>query len=115
MWGALQLHAAITVGRAGRDGGAWAHWDRAERIDPVLIPSRERRGRLFVELARGQHAAGDRVAACRLLLRACGEGSDAVAWSPAARLIVDDLQARPPAAIRAEVADLAAQVGEPAG
>jgi transcriptional regulator with XRE-family HTH domain len=159
MWGSLQLHAAITAGRAGRDGDAWAYWDRAERvarslpagyahpwtmfgagnvalhgisltvdlwrsrealrraerIDPVLIPSRERRGRLFVEVARGHHANGDRVAACRLLQRACEEGADAVAWSPAARLIVDDLQARAPAAIRAEVAALAAQVGEPPG
>ncbi|HET8644588.1 MAG TPA: helix-turn-helix domain-containing protein, partial [Vicinamibacteria bacterium] len=31
MWGALQLHAAVTAARAGRDGEAWAHWDRAER------------------------------------------------------------------------------------
>lgn len=30
MWGALQLHGAVTAARAGRDGDAWAHWDRAE-------------------------------------------------------------------------------------
>ncbi len=29
MWGALQLHGAVTAARAGRDGEAWAHWDRA--------------------------------------------------------------------------------------
>src|SRR5262249_45319141 len=121
MWGALQLHAANTAARAGREGDAWAHWDRAEtavrrlpagyshpwtafgaanadlhgvsltvdlwksrdslrraeRIDPDTIPSRERRGRFFVEMARGHHAAGDKIAAARLLLRACDEGTDA--------------------------------------
>jgi transcriptional regulator with XRE-family HTH domain len=154
MWGALQLHGAVTAGRAGRDGDAWALWDmadraarvlpagyvhpwtmfgtgnvaihsvsltvdlwksrealrRAERIDPDLLPSRERRGRLFVEMSRGHHAAGDRIAATRLLLRACDEGIDAVVWSPAARVIVDDLVARPPTAVRADVAALAAKV-----
>ncbi len=39
---------------------------RAERIDPATIPSRERRGRFFVELARGHHAAGDQIAATRV-------------------------------------------------
>lgn len=136
MWGALQLHAAATLARAGREGDAWAHWDRAadlarrlpagyahpwtmfstanvdlhgisltvdlwksrdalrraESVDPSTIPSRERRGRLFVEMGRGHHAAGERVAATRLLLRACDEGVDAVRWSPAAQAIVDDLR-----------------------
>jgi transcriptional regulator with XRE-family HTH domain len=155
MWGALQLHAAITLARAGRDGDAWAAWDRAHRaartlpkdyhhpwtafglgnvelhgisltvdlwksrealrraehIDPAILPSRERRGRLFVEMARGYHASGDRVSACRLLMRACDEGTDAVRWSPAARLIVDDLTARPPSIVRADVAALASRLG----
>lgn len=155
MWGALQLHGAITAARAGRDGDAWAHWDkaaetvrrlpagyyhpwsvfgaanvdltaisltvdlwrsrealrRAESIDPDTIPSRERRGRLFVEMARGHHAADDRIAATRLLLAACGEGVDAVRYSPAARAIVDDLTEQPPRAIRDDVRELASRVG----
>lgn len=159
MWGALQLHAAITAGRAGHEGEAWAYWDRAagvartlpsgyahpwtmfgaanvdlyavsltvdlwksrdalrkaEQIDPDSLPSRERRGRLFVEMARGHHGAGDRVAASRLLLRACDEGVDAVRWSPAARVILDDLVARPPTAVRDDVAALAAKVTASAG
>jgi transcriptional regulator with XRE-family HTH domain len=86
---------------------------RAERDDPDSIQSRERRGRLFVEMARGHAATGDRVAACRLLLRACDNGVDAVAWSPAARVIVDDLIVRPPMAVRDDVAALASLLGVP--
>jgi transcriptional regulator with XRE-family HTH domain len=155
MWGALQLHGALTAARAGRDGDAWAHWDRAdmaagrlpdgyahpwtkfgranldltgvsltvdlwksrealrraEQIDPDTIPSRERRGRLFVELARGHHAVDEEIAATRLLLLACDEGVDAVRYSPAARLIVDELVAQPPKAVRGDVRLLAQRVG----
>jgi transcriptional regulator with XRE-family HTH domain len=155
MFGALQLHAAVTAVRAGREGDAWAYWDRAdeaarrlpagyshpwtafgranvdlhavsltvdlwrsrdalrraEAIDPLTIPSRERRGRLFVEIARGHHGAGERVASTHLLLRACDEGTDAVRYSPAARVIVDDLMGRPPRAVRSEVRRLAARLG----
>ncbi|GLZ11333.1 hypothetical protein Acsp04_15680 [Actinomadura sp. NBRC 104425] len=42
MWGALQLHAAITCARAGRDGDAWHHWElangAAERLGTYLHP-----------------------------------------------------------------------------
>lgn len=155
MWGALQLHGAGTAARAGAEGDAWAHWDRAgvavrrlpdgyahpwtmfgasnvdltgvsltvdlwksrealrraEAIDPDSIPSRERRGRLYVEMARGYHAAGERIAATMLLLRACDEGIDAVRFSPAARAIVEDLRAEPPRAVRADVAVLVGRLG----
>jgi hypothetical protein len=84
---------------------------RAEYVDPDQLPSRERRGRLFVEMARGYYANNDRVSATRMLLRACDEGADAVMWSPAARLIVDDLTARPPTVIRADVTALAGKLG----
>ena len=30
MYGALQLHAATTAARAGREGDAWRHWDTAD-------------------------------------------------------------------------------------
>lgn len=32
LYGALQLHAATTCARAGRDGAAWRHWDEANAI-----------------------------------------------------------------------------------
>jgi hypothetical protein len=155
MWGALQLHAAATLARAGREGEAWRRWDRAaemarrlpdgyahhwtmfsaanvdlhgisltvdlwksrealrraESIEPSSIPSRERRGRLFVEMARGYHATGERIAATRLLLRACDEGIDAVKWSPAAQAIVEDLKAKSPAVLRDDVQLLTTKLG----
>jgi hypothetical protein len=155
MWGALQLHAAVTLARAGRKGDAWRRWDRAaemarrlpdgyahhwtmfsaanvdlhgvsltidlwksrealrraESIEPNTIPSRERRGRLFVEMARGYHAVGERIAATRLLLRACDEGVDAVKWSPAAQVIVEDLKAKSPAILREDVQLLTTKLG----
>jgi transcriptional regulator with XRE-family HTH domain len=154
MWGALQLHGAVTAARAGRDGDAWAHWDRAEtalrrlpagyahpwtafsegnlrlhqvsltvdlwksrealrraeHIDPATIPSRERRGRLLVEMARGHHAIDGRIASTRLLLAACDQGVDSVRYSPAARAIIEDLVGRPPAATREDVRRLAERV-----
>src|SRR5262249_8766685 len=36
MWGALQLHGAVTCARAGRDGDAWAWWDRAAAVARTL-------------------------------------------------------------------------------
>jgi transcriptional regulator with XRE-family HTH domain len=84
---------------------------RAERIDPSSIPSRERRGRFYVEMARGHFAAKDKIAATRLLLLASDEGVDAVRWSPAARVIVDDLRAHPPLAARDDVYALASRLG----
>jgi hypothetical protein len=30
MYGALQLHAAITAAQAGREGDAWRYWDIAD-------------------------------------------------------------------------------------
>ncbi|GAA2118747.1 helix-turn-helix domain-containing protein [Actinomadura alba] len=31
IWGALNLHAAITCARAGREGDAWRYWDEGDR------------------------------------------------------------------------------------
>lgn len=84
---------------------------RAESIEPAAIPSRERRGRLYVEMARGHHAAGEQIATTRLLLAACDEGVDAVRYSPAASAIIDNLRASPPRSIRADVQALTSRVG----
>lgn len=155
MWGALQLHAAVTAARAGQEGRAWGYWDRAEQaagrlpggyahpwtmfgranvdltavsltvdmwksrealrraeaIEPGMVPSRERRGRLFVEMARGHHAQDGKVAAVRLLHAACDEGVDAVRYSPAALAIIGDLRQSPPRALRSDVQALVSRVG----
>jgi hypothetical protein len=62
-------------------------------------------------MARGYHAADERIATTRLLLAACDEGVDAVRYSPAGRAIVDDLRERPPRAIREDVRTLAIRLG----
>ena len=128
MYGALQLHAATSAARAGRDGDAWRHWDiadatarrlsgynhpwtmfgganvklhavsisadlsrsgeahgRAEQIDPDEIPSRERRGRLGVEIARAYHQRRDYPATLHWLEQAYATSHDSVQYSPAAR------------------------------
>jgi transcriptional regulator with XRE-family HTH domain len=37
IYGALQLHAATTAARAGREGDAWRHWDQA-RATAIRLP-----------------------------------------------------------------------------
>lgn len=127
--GALELHAAATCARAGREGDAWRHWDKAaaiagrlpagyhhpwtmfgtanvalhavslnadlsrsaearaqaEQIDPDTIPSRERRGRLGVEIARSYHQRRDYPAMLHWLERAYATSADSVCYSPTAR------------------------------
>jgi transcriptional regulator with XRE-family HTH domain len=127
--GALHLHAAATCARAGRDGDAWAYWDKAatiaerlpagyyhpwtmfgtanvalhavslnadlsrsaearaqaEQIDPDTIPSRERRGRLGVEIARSYHQRRDYPAMLHWLEQAWQTSADSVRYSPTAR------------------------------
>ncbi|WP_378733695.1 helix-turn-helix domain-containing protein [Nocardia brasiliensis] len=134
MYGALQLHAAITAAQAGREGDAWRHWDeaedtakrlgknyhhpwtmfgaanvelhgvtiaadlskasdarhRAEDIDPDEIPSRERRGRLGVEIARTYHQRRDYPAMLHWLEQAYQTSADSVHYSPSARQMITD-------------------------
>ena len=133
MFGALQLHAAATAARAGRDGDAWRYWDvadatarrlggynhpwtmfgaanvklhavsisadlsrsaeahnHAERIDPDEIPSRERRGRLGVEIARAYHQRRDYPATLLWLEQAYATSHDSVRYSPTARQMSAD-------------------------
>ena len=134
MYGALQLHAATTAARDGREGDALRHldeaqttadrlpagyhhpWtqfgasnvavhavsvradlskssaarDQARRIDPDIIPSRERRARLMVETARTYHRQRDHSAALDWLERAYPVCNDSVHYSPEARQMAAD-------------------------
>jgi hypothetical protein len=128
MYGALQLHAAVTAARAGQEGNAWRHWDtagetarrlgryhhpwtmfgsanvklhavsisadlsksgeahgHAEQVDPEEIPSRERSGRLGVEIARAYHQRRDYPATLHWLETAYATSQDSVQYSPTAR------------------------------
>ncbi|MEU2030311.1 helix-turn-helix transcriptional regulator [Nocardia amamiensis] len=155
MYGALQLHAAITAAQAGREGDAWRHWDeadttarrlgesyhhpwtmfgtanvklhgvtlaadlskvsearhRAEDIDPDEIPSRERRGRLGVEIARSYHQRRDYSAMLHWLEQAYQTSADSVHYSPSARQMIADAVDRGGALISRRARSMAGSVG----
>ncbi|MEU4225278.1 helix-turn-helix transcriptional regulator [Nonomuraea sp. NPDC026600] len=134
LYGAMQLHAATTAARAGREGDAWRFWDeaaavarrlptgyhhpwtqfgssnvalhavsigadltksasakdRAEQIDPDSIPSRERRARLHVEIARTYHQRRDWSSMLDWLQQAYAISHDSVHFSPTGRLMASD-------------------------
>ncbi|MEV5411019.1 helix-turn-helix transcriptional regulator [Thermopolyspora sp. NPDC052614] len=135
MYGALQLHAATTAARAGREGDAWRYWDegeavarrlprgyhhrwtmfgasnvelhavsigadlsksatameRAERINPDTIPSRERRARLMVEIARAYYQRRDFTSSLHWLEEAYAISHDSVHYSPTGRQMVSEI------------------------
>ncbi|MEU6123207.1 helix-turn-helix transcriptional regulator [Streptomyces sp. NPDC047123] len=155
IYGALQLHAAVTVAREGREGDAWRYWDKgdqvakslpasyvhsstvfgranvdfhavsvatdlrkaqkaiglAEDIDPDVMPSRERRARLWVEVARGHLQRGDRTAALHVMKMAREIAAETVSYTPSARQAVAELWRSAPRAMRKEAGALAAGVG----
>ena len=132
--GALELHAATTCAKAGREGDAWRYWDRAgviaralpggyyhpwtmfgssnvdlhavsisadlaksqearsraEQIDPESIPSRERRGRLGVEIARSYGQRQDYPGMLHWLELAYQTSTDSVRYSPSARQLASE-------------------------
>ncbi len=157
LYGALQLHAATTAARAGREGDAWRHWDaasatanrladhyhhpwtmfgasnvklhavsiaadlsrsaevrsRAEDIDPEEIPSRERRGRLGVEIARSYHHRRDYPAVLHWLEQAYQTSADSVRYSPTARQMTADAVDHGGALISRRARSLAGSIGLP--
>jgi transcriptional regulator with XRE-family HTH domain len=65
--------------------------EQAQRIDPDTIPSRERRARLMVEIARTYHQHRDHSATLAWLQRAYGISHDSVHYSPGAREMVSTI------------------------
>jgi transcriptional regulator with XRE-family HTH domain len=157
MYGALQLHAATTCAREGREGDAWRYWDtarmtagrlndhyhhpwtmfgasnvrlhavsisadlsksaearnRAEEIDPEEIPSRERRGRLGVEIARTYHQRRDYTATVHWLEEAYRTSADSVRYSPTARQMAADAVDHGGHLISRKARSLAGSIGLP--
>jgi hypothetical protein len=155
IYGALQLHAAVTVAREGREGDAWRYWGKGDQVakslpanyvhpstvfgranvdfhevsvatdlrktqkaigladdlDPDVMPSRERRARLWVEVARGHLQRGDRTAALHVMQMAHRIGAETVAYTPSARTVAADLWRNAPRAMRKEAGQLAEAVG----
>jgi transcriptional regulator with XRE-family HTH domain len=157
MYGALQLHAATTAARDGREGDAWRYWDtarhtavrlndhyhhrwtmfgesnvklhavsiaadlsrsaearaRAEEIDPDEIPSRERRGRLGVEIARSYHQRRDYTGALHWLEEAYRTSADSVRYSPSARQMAADIVDHGGPLVSRRARSLAGSIGLP--
>jgi hypothetical protein len=157
LYGALQLHAATTAARAGREGDAWRHWDtasttterlpggyyhpwtmfgtanvklhavsisadlsrsaearnRAEEIDPEEIPSRERRSRLSVEIARAYYQKRDYPAMLYWLETAYQTSADSVRYSPTARQMTSDAVDHGGPLISRRARSLAGSIGLP--
>lgn len=155
IYGALQLHAAVTHAREGNEGDAWRFWEKghqvakslpssyvhpstvfgranvdfhevsvatdlrksqkalglADEIDPDVMPSRERRARLWVEVARGHLQRGDRTAALHVMKLAHEIGAETVVYTPSARVVAADLWRKAPRALRGEAGRLAEVVG----
>jgi transcriptional regulator with XRE-family HTH domain len=155
IYGALQLHAAVTAARDGREGDAWRYWgkgdqtakslpadyvhpstvfgrvnvdfhaisvatdlrksakalDLADDLDPDVMPSVERRARLWVEVARGHLQRGERTAALKVMQMAQEIGAETVAYTPSARHVAADLWRTAPRAMRKEAGQLAEKVG----
>ncbi|WP_241777685.1 hypothetical protein [Streptomyces sp. CT34] len=84
---------------------------RADNIDPDVMPSVERRSRLWVEVARGHLQRGDRTAALHVMGVACKISHETVAYTPSAREVAADLWRKAPRAFRDEAARLAEKVG----
>ncbi|MGI3198456.1 helix-turn-helix domain-containing protein [Streptomyces sp. GTA36] len=159
IYGALQLHAAVTAAREGRDGDAWRYWGKgdqvakslpagyvhpstvfgranvdfhavsvatdlqksakalgmADDIDPDIMPSAERRARLWVEVARGHLQRGDRTAALHVMQIARKICIETLAYTPSARQVAAELWRSSPRAMRQDASELAAAVGVATG
>jgi hypothetical protein len=89
MFGAanVKLHAVSISADLSKSGEAHG---RAEQIDPDEIPSRERRGRLGVEIARAYHQRRDYTATLHWLEQAYATSRDSVHFSPTARQMAAD-------------------------
>jgi transcriptional regulator with XRE-family HTH domain len=83
----VALHAVSVNADLSKSAEARA---QAEQIDADQIPSRERRGRLAVEIARSYHQRHDYTATLHWLEQAHQTSADSVRYSPTARQMTAD-------------------------
>ncbi|MFY1623329.1 helix-turn-helix domain-containing protein [Micromonospora sp. WMMD723] len=154
LWGALNFEAAYTAARAGEEGRAWRHWDRADRVaqrlpegyyqpqtsfsrvvmgahavtvavelqksgeavrqarrhEAAAIPSRPRRARHLIEVARAYYGKADRETTVVTLRQAYESAPETIRFNGYARQITLDLLDGP-RSTRDEARDLAVKVG----
>ncbi|MEV4726561.1 helix-turn-helix domain-containing protein [Micromonospora humida] len=154
LWGALNFEAAYTAARAGEEGRAWRHWDRADRVaqrlpqgyyqpqtsfsrvvmgahavtvavelqksgeavrqarrhEAAAIPSRPRRARHLIEVARAYYGKADKETTVVTLRQAYESAPETIRFNGYARQITLDLLDGP-RSTRDEARDLAVKVG----
>jgi transcriptional regulator with XRE-family HTH domain len=106
----VKLHAVSISADLSRSAEAR---NRAEQIDSDEIPSRERRGRLGVEIARSYHQRHDYPGALHWLEEAYRTAEDSVRYSPSARQIATDVAESGGALISRRARSLASSIGLP--
>jgi transcriptional regulator with XRE-family HTH domain len=106
----VKLHAVSLSADLSRSGEAQGH---AEQIDPDEIPSRERRGRLGVEIARAYHQRRDYTATLHWLETAFATSHDSVQYSPTARQMTADTVDHGGPLISRRARSLAGSIGLP--
>jgi|SRR5712691_3789824 len=99
---AVSINADLSKSAAARS--------QAEQIDPAQIPSRERRGRLGVEIARSYHQRRDYTAMLHWLEYAHQTAPDSVHYSPSARQMTADTLDHGGALVTQRARDLAASI-----
>lgn len=112
MFGAsnVKLHAVSIAADLSKSAEARSS---AEDIDPEEIPSRERRGRLGVEIARAYYQRRDYPAMLHWLEEAYQTSTDSVRYSPSARQMAADAVDQGGALISRRARSLAGSVGLP--
>jgi hypothetical protein len=112
MFGAanVKLHAVSISADLSRSAEAR---NRAEEIDPEEIPSRERRGRLGVEIARSYHQRRDYPAMLHWLETAHQTSADSARYSPTARQMTADAVDQGGPLISRRARSLAGSIGLP--
>ncbi|MGN9778295.1 helix-turn-helix domain-containing protein [Micromonospora sp. H33] len=83
---------------------------QARRLDPAAIPSRPRRARHLIEVARGHYGKGDNEATVAALRQAYESAPETIRFNGYARQITLNLLDRP-RPVRNDVRDLALKVG----
>lgn len=110
--GNVDIHG-VSVGVDLRTPGA--AFQRAEVIDLDTVPSVERKSRMFVELARGQHQRHDHAGTLHYLNKANAVSPECVRYTPLARGLVSDLVREARGPLKADAVALADAVGVLAG
>lgn len=103
----LAAHAVTVAVELQKPGEAMRH---AGRLDAAAIPSRPRRSRHLIEVARAHHGRAEHAAAIGVLRQAYESAPETIRYNSFARHITMDLL-KGPSAVRGDAHDLAVKVG----